>query len=70
MIITLLGYMTSGKSTIGRELSQKLQYKFIDLDDYIEENEGKSIGEIFKSKGEIYFRKIEHQYLKEILNHN
>jgi shikimate kinase len=70
MIITLLGYMTSGKSTIGRELSQKLQYKFIDLDDYIEEKEGKSIGEIFKSKGEIYFRKIEHQYLKEILNHN
>jgi shikimate kinase len=68
MIITLLGYMASGKSTIGRELSEKLQYKFIDLDDFISEKEGQTIQDIFKNKGEIYFRKQEHHYLKEILD--
>ena len=46
---------------------QKLQYKFIDLDDFISEKEGQTIQDIFKNKGEIYFRKQEHHYLKEIL---
>ena len=59
MKIVLLGYMASGKSTIGREISKKLDMKFIDLDDYISEKEKRSISEIFKAKGEIYFRSIE-----------
>ena len=67
MIIVLLGYMGVGKSAVGQQLSKIIAYSFIDLDDYIEEQEGKSISEIFKTKGEIYFRKKEHQYLKEIL---
>ncbi|NQX84367.1 MAG: shikimate kinase [Flavobacteriaceae bacterium] len=67
MIIILLGYMTSGKSTIGRLLSQKLRYDFIDLDHYIEKKVGASIENIFKSKGEIYFRTLEHQSLNDIL---
>jgi shikimate kinase len=68
MKIVLLGYMASGKSTIGREISKKLDMKFIDLDDYISKREKRSISEIFKVKGEIYFRRIESLYLREILN--
>ena len=68
MKIVLLGYMASGKSTIGREISKKLDMKFIDLDDYISKREKTSISEIFKVKGEIYFRRIENLYLSEILN--
>ena len=68
MKIVLLGYMASGKSTIGREISKKLDMKFIDLDDYISKREKRSISEIFKVEGEIYFRKIESSYLGEILN--
>lgn len=67
MRIVLLGYMASGKSSIGKKLSQSLTTNFIDLDDYIIEKEGMSITTIFKTKGEVYFRKIEHQYLREIL---
>ncbi|QOD61447.1 shikimate kinase [Polaribacter haliotis] len=68
MKIVLLGYMASGKSTIGKKLAKKLYLNFIDLDDYISEKEKMSISEIFGTKGEIYFRTIEHKYLKEILN--
>ena len=68
MKIVLLGYMASGKSTIGRHLANKMYLPFIDLDDYIEEQEKNTIKSIFKEKGEIYFRLIEHKYLKEILN--
>jgi shikimate kinase len=68
MKIIVLGYMASGKSTIGKEISKKLELNFIDLDAYISEQEKRSIPEIFKIKGEIYFRKIENLYLKELLN--
>jgi shikimate kinase len=70
MIITLLGYMGSGKSTIGKQLATVLEYNFVDLDNYIEIKEGSSVTEIFKNKGEIYFRKIEHKYLIELLSQN
>lgn len=68
MKIILLGYMASGKSTIGRLLEKIFEYKFIDLDSFIEKKEGKSISEIFNLKGEVYFRKIENIYLKELLS--
>ncbi|WP_405604565.1 shikimate kinase [Polaribacter sp. Asnod1-A03] len=67
MKIVLLGYMASGKSSIGKKLSKLLSMSFLDLDDYIIEKEGMSISEVFKQKGEIYFRLIENKYLKEIL---
>lgn len=67
MKVVLVGYMASGKSTIGRLLAQKLEIPFIDLDDYIAEAEQNSIAELFKNKGEIYFRKKEADYLQEIL---
>ncbi len=59
--------MGSGKSSIGRRLSKKLNYDLIDLDDFIEDQENASVKEIFESKGEIYFRKKEEDYLKELL---
>ncbi len=59
--------MGSGKSVVGKKLSDVLSYEFIDLDDYIKQKESKPISEIFKSKGEIYFRKIESKYLSEII---
>ena len=68
MKIVLLGYMGSGKTTIGMKLAEFLDFDFLDLDHYIEEAEGVSIAEIFQSKGEIYFRKKEHDYLKKILS--
>ncbi|WP_159019676.1 shikimate kinase [Algibacter sp. L3A6] len=67
MIIVLMGYMASGKSTIGKRLAKKLNYNFIDLDDLIESKENASVSEVFKSKGEIYFRKQEAFYLREQL---
>lgn len=67
MKIVLLGYMASGKSTIGQQLAKKLNVSFIDLDHYISQKEQLTISEIFEQKGEIYFRKIEHLYLKEVL---
>ena len=70
MNIIILGYMGSGKSNIGRELSLKMNKKFIDLDSYIEEKEKDSISNIFQKNGDLYFRKQESRYLKEILNNN
>ena len=57
--IVLVGMMGSGKSSIGKILSKKLEFEFIDTDYKIEEIEKKTISEIFKKKGEIYFRNIE-----------
>ncbi len=70
MKIILLGYMGSGKTTVGIQLSKKLFLNFTDLDEFIEEKEQKSIKEIFEQKGEIYFRKIEHKYLKQFIKEN
>ena len=67
MNIILTGYMGSGKTEIGARLSQKLDMKYIDLDQYIEVKEGFSVTELFEKKGNIYFRKVESKYLNEII---
>lgn len=67
MVIVLLGYMGSGKSTVGRQLAKDLNLKFNDLDSLIETHEKASIPEIFNSKGELYFRKLESQVLANTL---
>ena len=59
--------MGCGKSSVGRELSRLLSLPFVDLDDYIEEREGRSIRDIFESDGEAAFRKMELEALTEIL---
>lgn len=68
MKIVLLGYMASGKSLIGRELAKVLKMDYLDLDDFIEKNEDKSIEKIFLEKGEIFFRKIENSYLQALIS--
>ena len=57
--LVLVGMMGSGKSLIGKILSKKLDFDFIDTDSQIEEKEKKTIPEIFKNSGEKYFRDIE-----------
>ena len=66
--IFLIGYMGSGKSRIGKELSRSISYTFYDLDNFISANEGLTINEIFKNNNELYFRKIEREYLKKLVN--
>ena len=68
--IVLLGYMGSGKSTIAAKLSGKINIPFVDLDQYIEEKTSLSISAIFEKRGEIYFRKIEHESFTELLSSN
>lgn len=65
--IVLTGYMASGKTTIGKEIAKKLDIPFFDLDRSIELNEYLTITEIFKLKGEVYFRKQEHAIFTELL---
>ncbi len=67
MKIALFGFMGAGKSSLGKALANKTGYKFIDLDRAIEEKTGKSIHRIFDEEGEIKFRQLEHEILKEII---
>ncbi|KPM31563.1 Shikimate kinase [Croceitalea dokdonensis DOKDO 023] len=66
--VVLLGYMGSGKSTVGDALAQKLNIPFKDLDGVIQEKEGKTISQLFHEKGELYFRKKEAYYLNQVLD--
>jgi len=63
MLIYLIGYMGSGKTTAGKRLANRLGYEFIDLDEWIELHENRTIAEIFDQSGEEYFRQIEQQTL-------
>jgi len=67
MVISLIGYMGSGKSHISKILSDKINFKLIDLDKEISWRNKLTIPEIFEKKGEIYFRKLERETLEEIL---
>ena len=67
MKVFLIGYMASGKSTLGKALAQALVLPFIDLDVEIERTAGTSISEIITAKGELHFRKLESAVLKDLL---
>ncbi|MFA5829159.1 MAG: shikimate kinase [Candidatus Gracilibacteria bacterium] len=72
--IILVGFKNVGKSSIGLALSSRLDRKFVDLDDqiiaehWLATGEKLSCRELMKSKGEDFFRKIEHQVLKKVLD--
>jgi len=65
--IVLVGYMGSGKTTVGKLLSEKTGIPFFDLDEIIEKNTQKTISELFLELGEIKFRKLEHETLNHFL---
>lgn len=70
MKIVLIGYMGSGKSSVGKQLANMLNLDFKDLDQEIVRAEKLSVKEVFTKKGEIYFRKKEIEVLKQVLKEN
>lgn len=68
--IYLVGFMGTGKTAVGRELAKKKKWRFADLDALIELKEKKSISDIFASRGERYFRRIESDILEEVSKEN
>lgn len=68
MIISLIGYMGSGKSHISKILSKKINFPVIDLDREISLQNNMTIAELFEKRGEIYFRKVEKEILDVILS--
>jgi shikimate kinase len=67
MKIFLVGYMGSGKSTVGRKIATRLQHEFADLDNYIEGKSGIAIPEIFDQLGEEKFRELERDALQDLI---
>ena len=64
--IALIGYMGTGKTVVGKLLSERLGKEFLELDWLIEEQAGKSIPDIFKDSGEIGFRELEIEVTKQV----
>jgi len=64
--IYFMGFMATGKSNVGRELSRLLGWPFYDTDTLIEQRAGKSISDIFDTEGEEFFRKLERQVVYEV----
>lgn len=65
--VTLVGLMGAGKTAVGAALARKSSHRHIDLDRWIQNSEGRSIGVIFEERGEKGFRKIETEALKQVL---
>lgn len=66
MNIVLTGFMASGKTTVGKRIEELSDYVMVDTDEEIEKSEGMTINEIFKTKGEKYFREAENKIIKKI----
>lgn len=64
----LTGYMGCGKSTLGRKAARAFDYRFIDTDAWIEEEEGTTIAKLFAERGEEYFRQCETNLIKRLLD--
>jgi shikimate kinase len=65
--IVLVGLMGSGKTTVGKRIAQELGYAFVDSDDVVASNAGKSVREIFAQDGEAVFRQCESEAIKSVL---
>jgi shikimate kinase len=63
----IIGYKSSGKTTIGKKLANRLEMEFIDLDEVIERREGKTVPELYSKVGDTEFRNMEWAALKEIV---
>jgi len=63
----IIGYKSSGKTTLGKQLAMGLNLEFIDLDDFIEQQEGKTIPEVFMEAGEEEFRRRERKALRQVI---
>lgn len=66
-LVLLLGFMGSGKTTVGRLLARRLGWMFVDLDEEIERRQGRPIRQIFEESGEPFFRQAERELLEELL---
>jgi len=64
--IILIGFMGCGKTGVGKILARQIQKTFVDIDIVIEKEENSSISDIFKKKGEQYFRTLEQKCMNEI----
>jgi len=64
--IILTGFMATGKTTIGRLISEQLNYEFVDTDHLIEDSCGQTIAEIFREKGQTVFRTMETEIAREL----
>jgi shikimate kinase len=64
--IILIGFMGSGKTSVGKRLADRLSYRFQDTDQMIEQKAGDTISHIFQTRGEEYFRDLETGLLKEL----
>ena len=65
--IFLTGFMGSGKTTVGPLIAEALGFSFVDLDEEIEQHEGKTIDDIFQDSGEQHFRIIERSYVRRFV---
>lgn len=68
--IILLGYMGSGKTTIAHFLAKALKMQALDLDKIIEQKTERSIKALFENKGEIFFRKLEHEIFGNLISNS
>ena len=64
--IILVGFMATGKTSVGKQLARKTGMRFVDMDALIVEREGRAINEIFATDGEPYFRELEKELAKEL----
>jgi shikimate kinase len=65
--VLLVGFMAAGKSTVGPILARDLGWRFVDLDECVEEEEGCSIAEVFRLRGEAHFREVEDRLTRGML---
>ncbi|MBF0280834.1 MAG: shikimate kinase [SAR324 cluster bacterium] len=66
MNLIMIGFMGVGKTTIGRKLAKRLGYHFLDMDEQIENEQNRSISEIFENSGEDHFRQLEVKLLQKL----
>lgn len=64
--VVLIGFMGAGKTTIGKKLARMLDFEFIDSDQLIELQQAMSVGQIFATRGEGYFRELERELIQEL----